>query len=109
MNRYEKVLGDLEKTGRGELTCHGNSMLPILQNPSTCHYRREDAYVKGDIVLCKVLGRMIDAHKVTSVSRDGDYLISNNRGHDNGWTRQVYGRVVEAYDRTGKLIYTSTD
>ena len=40
-------------------------------------------------------GRYIDAHKITK--KDGDkYLISNNKGHDNGWTRAVYGKVVKA-------------
>lgn len=76
-------------------------MLPILTNPSTCTYRRQQDYRIGDIVFCKVKGRYIDAHKITA--RQGDrYLISNNHGHDNGWTKTVYGRVIEAQLSDGK-------
>ena len=35
-------------------------------------------------------------------ARRGDrYLISNNHGHNNGWTRTVFGRVVSSIDRNG--------
>jgi len=51
-----------------------------------------------------VNGRYVDAHKITK--RDGDrYLISNNHGHDNGWTRIIYGKVVRAKNNQGKVVY----
>lgn len=79
-------------------------MLPILSNPSKCVYRRQDSYKVGDIVFCKVRGRYIDAHLITAVGPGGDsYLISNNHGHDNGWARQVYGRVVRSEDNQGRV------
>ena len=77
------------------MKCHGSSMLPILEHPSTCTYHRQDTYAVGDIVFCKV------AHKITKVGADGRYLIANNRGHENGWTRTIYGRVVAAAGASG--------
>jgi phage repressor protein C with HTH and peptisase S24 domain len=94
----------LTETGVGTMKCFGSSMLPILPNPSTCDYERSVEYKIGDIVFCKVNGRYIDAHKITK--KDGErYLISNNHGHDNGWTRIIYGRVIQAKDKHGTLTY----
>lgn len=84
------------------MKCFGNSMLPILPNPSTNTYQRQKTYEKGDIVFCKVRGRFIDAHLITAVN-DGRYLISNNHGHDNGWTRTIFGRVVSTTDEQGRI------
>lgn len=103
MNKYTRLIGDLEETGQGSMKCFGNSMKPILANPSTCSYQRQDKYEVGHIVFCKVKGRFIDAHKITKVGADGQYLISNNHGFDNGWTRVIYGRVVEATDNHGNI------
>lgn len=99
------VLHDLETTGQGLRVCRGNSMLPVLTNPATCFYRKEVKYKVGDIVLCKVRGRMIDAHRITKIAPDGRYMIANNHGHENGWTRLIYGRVVKASDDNGVFIY----
>lgn len=44
------------------------------------------------VVLCKVKGR-IYLHKVLAVGDNG-FLIGNNRGHTNGWTRTLYGYLV---------------
>lgn len=96
MTKYQRLLGDLLADGFGEMKCFGNSMLPILSNPSTCTYRTFFEYSVGDIVFCKVRGRWIDAHKITKIGPDGRYMIANNKGHENGWTREVYGKVVEA-------------
>lgn len=75
----------------------GNSMTPILKSGSILEYKKKDEYEVGDIVFCKVRGRYIDAHKV--VKKDGNrYLIANNHGHENGWTRQVYGYVCGIID-----------
>jgi len=96
MNKYQRLIEDLAATGTGTMKCYGSSMLPILENPSLCTYRRQERYAVGDIVFCKVNGRFIDAHKIVKLGPDGRCLIANNRGHENGWTRIVYGRVVEA-------------
>lgn len=36
----------------------------------------------GDVVFCKVRGSCV-THKV--------YAVGNNKGHMNGWTKNVYG------------------
>ena len=43
----------------------------------------------GDIVLCKVKGRQY-LHLVKAIDK-GRFLIGNNKGRTNGWTRAVYG------------------
>jgi hypothetical protein len=103
MNKYERLKAELAAMGTGTMTCFGSSMLPLLPNPSTCTYLRQDDYTVGDIVFCKVKGRYIDAHKITKKGADGRYMISNNHGYDNGWTRQIFGRVVRAVDRVGNM------
>lgn len=92
MSRYHDLKQSLEDTGIGTMTVHGHSMEPIIESGATLTFETAEEYEVGDVVFCKVRGRWIDAHKVTK--KDGDrYMIANNRGHENGWTRQVYGRV----------------
>ena len=47
----------------------------------------------GDAVFCKVRG-MITTHLVTAKNEQKGCQISNNHGHVNGWTKQVYGKVI---------------
>jgi hypothetical protein len=104
MNKYDRLKESLEKTGTGTMKCFGGSMLPILTNPSFCHYLKQDKYEIGDIVFCKVRSNFIDAHKITKI--DGNrYMISNNKGWNNGWTQTIYGKVVKAYNKNNELIY----
>lgn len=104
MNKYENLKTSLAERGFGKMKCFGSSMKPILPNPATCDYQRCEEYNINDIVFCKVNGRYIDAHKITK--KDGDrYLISNNHGYDNGWTRIIYGKVIRAEDKHGVLKY----
>jgi hypothetical protein len=103
MNKYEYLKRDLEQGGFGTMKCFGNSMTPILKNATINIYRKQDNYNIGDIVFAKVNGRWIDAHLITKKDEDGRYMISNNHGHDNGWTKQVYGKVIKATDNHGKI------
>jgi phage repressor protein C with HTH and peptisase S24 domain len=78
---------------------HGNSMSGKIESGQLCTLEPttlQDTVV-GDIVLCKVKGKAM-IHLVTAVGDKGKVLISNNKGHDNGWTRQVYGKVTEVED-----------
>jgi len=51
----------------------------------------EDLQV-GDVVLCKVKGRQY-LHLIKTI--DGErFLIGNNRGKTNGWTRAIYGKAI---------------
>ncbi len=107
-DRYRMLMEELATAGFGRMKCRGNSMTPVLSNPSLCHYKVEDTYKVGDIVFCKVKGRFIDAHFITKVGADGRYMIANNKGHENGWTRTIYGRVVMAYDGQNIMQYRAT-
>lgn len=54
----------------------------------------------GDAVLCRVRGSVY-LHLVKAVEGRGRrrrYLIGNNRGGTNGWTRTVYGVATKVED-----------
>lgn len=104
-NKYERLYNDLVTTGTGKMKCFGSSMLPILKSGSKCTYIKQDEYEIGDIVFCKVKGRWIDGHLVTQKSDKRGYMIANNHGHQNGWTRQVFGRIVKAEDSSDEVRY----
>jgi hypothetical protein len=103
MTKYERLRQELEKVGTGTMKCFGPSMKPILSDACLNTYEVRSEYEVGDIVFCKVKGRYIDAHKITKKAADGKYLISNNHGHDNGWTRTIYGKVVRSEDNHGNV------
>lgn len=94
MTKYERAVEALEAGKDAKMKVFGNSMLPIIKSGSLLTFRKTDDYKVGDVVLSKVKGRWIDAHKITKIADDGRYLISNNKGWDNGWTRKVFGRVI---------------
>lgn len=73
-------------------------MLPIIKSKQkhrlkSCKW--EDCE-KDDIVFCKVRGRYI-THKVYAKNNDRGLLIGNNKGYMNGWTKSIFGKVVEIY------------
>lgn len=96
MNKYERLKADLSTAGTGKMKAFGNSMLPILKSGSLLTFQKQENYSVGDIVFSKVKGRYIDAHKITATDTNKGYLISNNHGFDNGWTRTIFGKVVKA-------------
>lgn len=53
-----------------------------------------DSVRVGDVVLCRVASFNY-LHNVVARKPDGSCLIANNKGRENGWTRRVYGRVVD--------------
>jgi len=73
----------------------GNSMTPLLKSGekhTLIPVKLEDVEL-GDIVFCKVKGSYY-THLVTACSEDKGCQISNNHGHINGWTKQIYGKVI---------------
>ena len=93
MSKYLHLIESLEKKGEGFMTCFGNSMKPIIKSGQRLRFVKQDEYEIGDIVFCKVKGRFIDAHKIIKKNDKRGYLIANNKGYENGWTRAVYGKV----------------
>jgi phage repressor protein C with HTH and peptisase S24 domain len=95
MSKYLIAKEQLERTGETIMTVFGNSMMPILKSGSTIRFVKCKEYEVGDIVFCKVLGRYIDAHKIIKKNSQRGYLIANNHGHENGWTKTIYGKFKE--------------
>ncbi len=81
----------------------GNSMLPLIKSKSRLTFAATGDYQVGDVVMCRVRGRIIDAHKITKIDEKGRCMIANNKGRENGWASQIFGRVIavngEAFGR----------
>jgi hypothetical protein len=75
----------------------GNSMSPKIESGQLCTVEPVDVHDchVGDIVLCRVGGAQY-LHLVSAKNRrEGQVQIRNNSGRVNGWTAQVYGRLVK--------------
>lgn len=89
----------LEKLQNGETFVtseRGNSMIPLIksgQEHKLAPAKWEDVNV-GDIVYCKVNGNFY-THLVKAKDEQRGVQIGNNKGGINGWTKQVYGKVIE--------------
>ena len=89
----------LDKLQKGEIFItseKGNSMVPLVksgQDHKLAPATWENVAV-GDIVYCKVKGRYY-THLVKAKNQDKGCQIGNNKGGINGWTKQVYGKVIE--------------
>ena len=93
MSKYQKAVELLSEGKKYSMKVFGNSMLPLIKSGSTVTLLKTD-YEVGDVVLSKIKGNWL-THKITKVSNDGRYMISNNKGRDNGWTSKIFGRVIE--------------
>ena len=89
----------LERLQNGETIVtseKGNSMAPLIKSGQ--EHRLEPATwencEKGDIVYCKVKSHFY-THLVKARDAQKGLLIGNNKGGINGWTKQVYGKVIE--------------
>ena len=92
--KYSKGMQELTKQGYTYFRVFGNSMTPKIKSGSLLRFEVAEDYDIGDVVFCRVSGRIIDAHLITAKGERG-WLISNNHGHDNGWTKQIYGKVTK--------------
>ena len=93
MTKYERAINDLAEGKQSQMRVFGQSMKPIIKSGSMLTFEAAKDYVKGDVVFCKCNGRYVDAHLITAKGPRG-YLISNNHGWDNGWTKTIYGKAV---------------
>lgn len=90
---YNELLKKLEKEGEVTFTVHGNSMTPKIKNGEKVTISSDISDIKkGDAVFCKVNG-FYYVHLVKAI-KNGEWLIGNNHGHDNGWTNKVFGKVI---------------
>ena len=94
-SKYLRLKDELEQVEQGRMKVFGNSMLPIIKSGALLTFQRANQYEIGDIVFCKVKGRFIDAHKVIKKDLNRGYLIANNHGFENGWTKTIYGKVIK--------------
>jgi hypothetical protein len=88
----------LEEKGEIITSEKGNSMLPLIkskQDHKLVSCKWEDCEV-DDIVFCKVKGNYY-THLVYAKNDLKGLLIGNKKGHMNGWTKSVYGKVTEIY------------
>jgi hypothetical protein len=90
----------LEKLSQGETIItqeKGNSMIPLIKSNQKHKlkpiFNWEECDV-DDIVYCKVRGNYY-THLVKGKNKDKGLLIGNNKGKINGWTKKVYGKVIE--------------
>jgi hypothetical protein len=93
MSKYLFLMKELETKGQGKMTVFGNSMTPIIKSGVTLTFKKQEEYEISDVVFCKVKGRYIDAHLVLKKNPTKGYLIGNNHGWENGWTKTIYGKV----------------
>lgn len=96
MNKYQRLIEELNEKGNGKMKCFGNSMLPILKSGSLLTFQKSENYKIGDIVFCKVKGRIIDAHKIVKMDANKGFLIANNHGYENGWTKIIYAKAIKS-------------
>lgn len=75
----------------------GNSMLPLIKSGQDHKLEPVTDITTinvGDIVYCKVKGKFF-THLVKAKDPVRGLLIGNNKGRINGWTKQVFGKVIE--------------
>ncbi len=89
----------LERLQNGETIItkeKGNSMVPLLKSnqPHKLSPITWQEVKPGDIVYCKVRGNFY-THLCKAIQATKGCLIANNKGNVNGWTKQVYGKVIE--------------
>lgn len=74
----------------------GNSMVPLIYSGQK-HILGPITWEEckpGDIVFCKVRGNYY-THLVKAINKEKGLLIGNNKGKTNGWTKQVFGKVLQ--------------
>jgi hypothetical protein len=77
----------------------GNSMVPLIKSgqevtvSAWTNIEGQPPLEVGTIVLCKVKSN-IYLHKIYAISAKDGYLIGNNKGFKNGWTKCIYGVLV---------------
>jgi len=75
----------------------GNSMKPKIESGQQVTVSPDISNIQvGDVVFCKVKGNHY-VHLIIAIDEDR-FLIGNNRGGINGWTRKIFGKVTKVED-----------
>lgn len=74
----------------------GNSMTPLIKSGQEHKLApaKWDEVNVGDVVYCKVNGKFY-THLVKAKQNEKGCQIGNNKGGINGWTKHIYGKVIE--------------
>ena len=74
----------------------GQSMTPLIKSGQEHELSpvKVEQIVVGDIVYCKVRKNYY-THIVKSIDPNRGFLIGNNHGLINGWTKKIYGKVTK--------------
>ena len=101
---FPTVNNKIETLQRGEniITSEkGNSMIPLILSGQKHELTpiTWDQCEVDDIVYCKVHGRMY-THLVKAKNDVRGLQIGNNKGNINGWTKNVYGKVINVFPKT---------
>lgn len=97
-NQKQRVIAELAAGKTAKYKGSGNSMHPRIKSGAVVTLEPvelTDVEV-GDAVFCKVRGNIF-THVVSALKGGPDnrqVQISNLKGHVNGWTTTVYGRVT---------------
>ena len=91
---YKLLINHLQEDKSIEIRPRGNSMQPKIYSKDLLKITSAYEYEVGDIVFCRVKGNYY-IHLITAVTNDGSYQISNNKNHVNGWTKSIFGKVIE--------------
>ncbi len=76
----------------------GNSMVPLIRSSQEHVLAPVQSWEHcevGDIVYCRLSKARHYTHLVTAKDPKRGLQISNNKGYVNGWTKTVYGKVIE--------------
>lgn len=88
------LISNLKKGETVTFRPRGNSMTPLIKNGEECTVSPDLKDLKiGDVVLCKVNGNEY-LHLLKAI-KGNQFLIGNNHGKINGWTTQVFGKLIK--------------
>lgn len=90
---FQHAITELKKGKAVEITPRGHSMEPRIQSGQKVRLVPVTVTPPklNDVVLCKVKGNVY-LHKIVGKDQRSErYLIANNKGHTNGWTKTIYG------------------
>lgn len=89
------AIAELREGREAQLRPRGSSMSGKIESGDTITITPDVEPKKGDIVLCKVKGKVY-VHLIMAV-KENSYQIGNNKGHINGWCSRnaIFGVVTK--------------